>query len=327
MGSALHAIEDYFSHSNFVEAAIMTLEKEGVGGTKVAELVKRLKKTHLGTSAVTFDPKTGQPEIVTGTYAGKANSTVSLLETLQTEVEHGQFTRAFMLGLLRQGGVGLEEIGRRLGEKAGIIGGVIGGVGGAVSGVVSGASSGYDSGGVIGGIVGGVLGGIRGGISGARTGTRIAAGIGGAIGSGVGLVMDLLAVGALEVILAALHVIGIVVDITPLRWLMEAIIDEKVKEKTLQSAKEAPADPATGKTGPTHSELAKDAPDNPLFGVSAHLAGEADKEIGIAMQAAWSAGASGAPVSPDTVTKLVDKFVSVPSHDPWWRTKLLDAVK
>ncbi len=129
MGNALHAIEDYFSHSNFVEAAILTLKKEGVGGKKVDALVDRLKKTTLGEHAVNFDPKTGEPEILTGTYKGKANKTVTELEIFKSELEHGQLTRAFMLGLLRQGGIGLEELGKHLGQSAGAVaGGVLGGI-------------------------------------------------------------------------------------------------------------------------------------------------------------------------------------------------------
>ena len=119
------------------------------------------------------------------------------------------------------------------------------------------------------------------------------------------------------------------VDITPLKSLTDAIIEWRVKANTEESRKEAPTDPVTGKKGPSHSELAKDSPDNPLFGASANLATEVDKEIGIAMQSAWAAGkaSSGAPADTKPVTDLVDKFVSIPSNDPWWRTKLLDYIK
>src|SRR5207302_689404 len=45
LGNALHAVEDYYSHSNFVEAAILILEREHAGGVATTKLVDRLKKT------------------------------------------------------------------------------------------------------------------------------------------------------------------------------------------------------------------------------------------------------------------------------------------
>ncbi len=183
--------------------------------------------------------------------------------------------------------------------------------------------------GLVGQVVGGVLGGIGGLVRGARRGAGIGGDIGGGIGQAAGYFLDKIAVLAIEEIVAILYTIGIVIDITPLKWLVDAIVEWRVKANTEESSKEAPNDPETGKKGPSHSELAKDAPDNPLFGASSHLAVEVDKEFGIAMQSAWAAGktSSGAPADTKPVTDLVDKFVSVPSHDPWWRTKLLDSIK
>lgn len=46
-----------------------------------------------------------------------------------------------------------------------------------------------------------------------------------------------------------------------------------------------------------------------------------DQDFGRAMIAAW--GAAGAnPNAADAVTALVDKYVSQPSSDPWWRPVL-----
>ena len=129
--------------------------------------------------------------------------------------------------------------------------------------------------------------------------------------------------------LASLAAIGIVLNLSQLNRLTDAIIEWRVKANTEVSSKEAPNDPETGKKSFSHSELAKDAPDNPLFGASSYLATEVDKEFGLAMQSAWVAekASPGNPANTKPVTDLVDKFVSIPSHDPWWRTKLLDSIK
>jgi hypothetical protein len=114
-----------------------------------------------------------------------------------------------------------------------------------------------------------------------------------------------------------------------------------------------------GLSGPTHSELAKDSPDNPLYAVSRALAVEADKQIGEQIKQVWAtmpkpteskeSGSEPAPAAPpaeqapaqseqptggpggkgtpqqEAVTSLVDKFISNPADDPWWEPVIKEA--
>lgn len=337
MGNALHAVEDYFSHSNFVEAAIWTLYRSGA---PVGHLVDRMANTALGANAALaggLDEK-GQPKIVTGTYKPGGNDWVSRLELLQTEIEHGQLTKAFIVGLLRQGGIGLEELGQRLGKRAvdssglDVAGGVMGGVLGAVGGAVVGAKQGTDDG-ILGEIAGGIIGAARGGIRGYRAGKQEAEQIGEGVGGGAGHLLDIMATSSLVEIASLLRGMEIAIDISPLHYLVDAIIEARVKSNTDQSAQEAPADSKTGVVGPTHSQIAKDAPDSPLFGVSATLAQEVVKDIGTAMNKVWSPSKPGdapsdpkaASPDPKPVTDLVDKYVSTPSGGDWWQRIVLAA--
>ena len=70
---------------------------------------------------------------------------------------------------------------------------------------------------------------------------------------------------------------------------IDPIIEHLADQQTTASGVEAAG---RGITGPTHSQIAKDAPDHPLFKVSTALAEDADRQIGTAMQAAWAARAT-----------------------------------
>jgi hypothetical protein len=76
-------------------------------------------------------------------------------------------------------------------------------------------------------------------------------------------------------------------------------------------------------TSPTHSEPAKDSPENKLFDASVALAEAADREIGKAMTAAWTAGESAADPATtpeaEAVVKLIDKYVCHPDSESWWQ--------
>jgi hypothetical protein len=350
MGNALHAIEDYFSHSNFTEAAILTLKKEGVGGKKIDTLVDQMKKTDLGEKMVEDFIKSKSsavPEIVTGTYKVSGNKAVTMMEIFKSEIEHGQLTKAFMLGMLRLGGVGAEELGKRLGKNAGgavggVLGGILGGIGGAIGGAERGlfggsgeANQGDEQGkesgtGFLGKIVSGLVGGAaKGAQAGSTAGEKVGGWFGAGTGQSIGFILDKLAVLGIEGAVMALATIGIVLNLQPFKWITDQILEWRVKVETEKTRTEAPTDPETGKKGPSHSELAKDAPDHPLFAASSYLATEVDKEFGLAMQSAWAAenASPGSPANARPVTDLVDKYVSVPSHDPWWRTKLLESIK
>jgi hypothetical protein len=140
---------------------------------------------------------------------------------------------------------------------------------------------------------------------------------------------------------------GIRASMAPSLVIIDQIIDHYTETQTTQSGVEA-----AGRhlTGPTHSQIAKDSPDHPLYGVSVVLAQEADRQIGTAIQAAWTARAGGgagsasgagntgpaaaensqAPTVSDAeaqpVTSLVDKYVSYPAGNNWWRTILIPAL-
>jgi len=126
--------------------------------------------------------------------------------------------------------------------------------------------------------------------------------------------------------------------LAPYLLIIDQIIDHYSEKETSKSGAQAAS---RHLTGPTHSQIAKDAPDHPLYGVSVLLAEEVDRRIGTAMQAAWAAHApapagttpgqaapAGAtpgqatPVSDEEavpVTSLVDTYVSQPSANAWWR--------
>lgn len=346
MGDALHGIEDYFSHSNFTEACIFKLRADPA----MKPLVDKMTETHLGPNMAMLVPTDGKGkvEIQSGTYANGANDWVSRIEALQTEATNGEMRQAFAEGFIRKQGITGEELGRRLGERVGggagriagsVAGGVSGGLDGAASGAARGAASGWSRGsGVWGTAVAmaedigsdAVADGVAGADAGARStgasweasGAAAAGGFGSLAGKSVA---EIIAKVGIDAVLA-------VVDV-PFAALFQA-----AKAGVLEWAAEHETDASGGEArrkglkGPTHSELSKDGPKNPLFGASTTLAKHADKEIGTAMQAAWAAsGSGGAPTGaaqgPPTaaqaaatksVTDLVDKFVAHPDASSWW---------
>ena len=216
MGDALHAVEDYFSHSNFVEACIQTLHDRG--DRRATPLMMQLAMCTSPT-ARTSCSRAGQDgtlQIETGTYATDQDKLVSKLELLQTELEHGYMARYAILGYFRWmqrqgqdiGGRLLGAAGGRAGQILGFLGGGIGGavtgaIGGAGRGLVGGAASGFEAGnrlggggitgaalGAIGGglgAIGGALGGLfGGGAAGAREGAASGAASGRDVGTNVG---------------------------------------------------------------------------------------------------------------------------------------------
>ncbi len=327
MGNALHGVEDYFSHSNFVEAAIFELYSSGA---PVGHLVKQMSDTTLGADAPFAGGKmtaadgpaglVGKPKIVTGTYAPGGNDTVSKLETLKTQVHEGQLVAAAIKGAAMKLGLTIEDIGKAVGAK---IGAPIGGVLGAAAGGVAGASRGARRGGRIGGGigrfvggdvgewlgeeigegVGGVVGGVGGAVdgwdsgkaAGARTGAELLQMVGHLVGIGIqgeaimGISFTAGGIALFKILFPGVSAV--------IAGSFDAAIEHYIDEATKKSATEAKA---KGLTGPTHSELAKDAPDHKLFGVSAALAQIASRDIGAAMATAWASvpASSGTPATP-----------------------------
>ena len=220
MGDALHAVEDYFSHSNFVEACIQTLSDRG--DPRAAPLMRQLAQVHLADRPDLLFPRDdhGTIQIQTGTYATDEDHSISMLELLSTELQHGYMVRYALLGwfrwMERQGAnVGEQLLAAAGGGVGGAIGGVVGGIGGGVAGavggagrgLVGGAAGGYGAGyraggggvagtalgvlggglGAIGGAVSGLFGGAaegarEGAESGQATGSRLGSAAGGAVG-------------------------------------------------------------------------------------------------------------------------------------------------
>jgi len=328
MSSALHAIEDYFSHTNFTEAAIWVLAKENPA--KYKPLMAKMSETTLGIGTATVGglDKKGLPQIVSGTYAPGANNMVSQIELLKTELESGALTVALVKGLMMKAGITADVLANKLGEKMGIkpilrtVEGGIGAVVGGVEGTVKGAASGARTGGAAGRRLGGFLGSL-GEAVGEEMGEQDAEAIIKAAGFTIKGGMVVITAATVDALLAAFPKIALalttIVAIAKSK-LGQKLFDAAAEKKVADSAKEAKA---KGLTGPTHSELAKDAPDHPLFDASASLAVEAVKGIGIAMKAVWEQNKtnppSAEPVGTEAVTNQVDKYVCALDGDGWWR--------
>jgi len=327
LGDALHTVEDYFSHSNFISVAIYTLQQEGAVPPSLAENKAKVDAV-LGADTALLDAK-GRPQIVTGTYATGADTGVSVVEGLKTALHSDEMSRALTLGAMRKLGITPEQVGQRVGAGLGgalgrLGGSVAGGVSGEVSGIASGAKAGWERnsgiaaigsaiwGGIWGGIKGGARGAVEGGSAGEKTGEKVGAAAGGALGAwankSLDEIVDMLGVERIKRLFA---------DISPTILALDALLDyvsqTLAKESTKQAKKQAVG-------GPTHSQLSKDAPDNPLFGASVALAQEADKKIGEKVKEAWE---SPSPGDTTAIDALVDTYISMPADNGWWRSVLI----
>lgn len=373
MGDGLHAIEDYYSHSNFLEACVWYLHNNK---QITDDQYTRLVTTEVGNDAAllgTMSVPQGGPQIITGTYAPGANATVSQLELLCTEVEHGQLTKAFIKGAALKLGITVEDImkkasegGRSFGQTVGgvvggVLGGAVGGVGGAITGAGQGAAEGWreHSGfsalwhGFTGLFSGAASGAASGASQGWNTGESVGGAAGGAVGSVVGGALGLVAGLTLD---AAIVLVGeslILAFFPAIAALLAAaiaavktgIVEKIAQDKTRQAAQDA----QQAGLGPSHSELAKDDPQHHLFEIARALAVDVDRDIGKAMINAWDemakaqtasdqAGQStpeqttSVPQAPipaitESVTSLVDKYVSHPATDLWWHDTVFNAIK
>ncbi|HET9849413.1 MAG TPA: HET-C-related protein [Candidatus Dormibacteraeota bacterium] len=141
IGNGLHAVEDYFSHSDFVDAAIYMLVRDHelpASSPLYKGIVGRRKQ-------LDYDPSGGlahgarRAQIYSGSVRPEGNAMVSKLEILESEIRSGALHKAAILGALRLGWVK----GGEYGEKGlGAVGKVAGGVIGAPIGLVAGAGAG-----------------------------------------------------------------------------------------------------------------------------------------------------------------------------------------
>jgi hypothetical protein len=352
LGNGLHAVEDYFSHSNFIEVALAQLVHEGSLPLNNPLVTAMGRYIGVDPANVRDRPglptvdKFGRPRIVTGTSVGTAATLVGLWETIKTEIKTGELANAFIRGLAirygrpafgKAGGVALGTVGGIIGGAVGAIGGAVrwiaGAVGGLFAGAASGAAMGWHSakhwwqkpfaaiGGLFGGaalgtMVGaGAFGGPAGGaVGGWRTGQRI----GGAIGRGVFGTAGAAIFGALGLGGAALVHLG--------GRLLAAVDRTILGEGLIPIGTRASIRAAPYGSGPTHSQIAKDDPEHPLFGPSRALAHEADVQIGRAIIAAWS-GTGPVQTRAAAVEALVDVYVAHPYAVGWWRSVLLPAAR
>jgi hypothetical protein len=290
--------------------------------------------------------KFGRPRIVTGTSVGTAATLVGLWETIKTEIKTGELANAFIRGLAirygrpafgKAGGVALGKVGGLIGGAIGAIGGAVRWIAGAVGGLFAGAASGAAMGwhsakhwwqkpfAAIGGLFGGAAlgtmvgagafgGPAAGAVGGWRTGERI----GGAIGRGVFGTAGAAIFGALGLGGAALVYLG--------GKLLAAVDRTILGEALIPIGTRASIRAAPYGSGPTHSQIAKDDPEHPLFGASRALAVEADVQIGRAIIAAWS-GTGPIQTRAAAVEALVDVYVAHPYAVDWWRSVLLAAAR
>ena len=90
----------------------------------------------------------------------------------------------------------------------------------------------------------------------------------------------------------------------------------------------APGTQPAGQAAPPMVPVAKDAPDNPLMGVVGLLVDKVEADVRATIEAAWNAMGptfAGNPGVSQAVTSLVDRYISNPTQDSWWRPILLDA--
>jgi hypothetical protein len=337
MGDGLHVVEDYFSHSNFTEVALAQLVGEGAIRPDNPLVLAMGRYIGVDPARVGTDPL-HRPLIVTGTYAPAGNAAVSAWETIKTEIRTGALRSAFVRGfVLRYGWQGVGGGGRAV---LGTIGGTLAagpaavgaGAAGLVTGAGRGAAEGWRSAGhwwsrpfaAAGGfLAGAATGAARGAASGARSGWRAGTAVGGAIGQGV--------FGAAGVALTGTTIAAVMTVATPLLAAAQAALlsrgGRRAVERTIErGTRESISRRDPRVPLPTHAQIAKDAPDHPLFSASAALAQEADREIGRAMISAW-ASTGTAQQRQATVDPLVDRFVAHPQAGAWWRPVLLAAAR
>ena len=348
LGNGLHAVEDYFAHSNFIEVALAQLVHEGSLSSDNPLVVAMSHYIGVDPSNVQDRPGLptvdiyGRPRIVTGTSVGQAANLVGLWETLKTELKTGELRNAFRRGLvICYGRRPFGAAGRwLLGKAGGVVGGALGAIrgamhwlGGTVGGLFKGAAAGAGAGwhrakhwwqkpfaalgGLFSGAAHGTVAGAKttaGPVTGAVGGWRRGERIGGDIGQEV-----FGTAGA-----AIMGVAGSGVSL--LAGAIIAAIDRTIGEKIIPAGTRGSIKAAPYGSGPTHSQIAKDDPEHPLFGASRSLAHEADLQIGRAIIAAWS-GKGPIKARVAAVEALVDVFVAHPFTVRWWRSVLLSAAR
>jgi hypothetical protein len=348
LGNGLHAVEDYFAHSNFVEVALAQLQHEGEVGENNPKVTAMHNYYEVDPTNIDTD-KFGRPQIVTGTSAPGASETVGTWEAVKTELRNDEFRRVFLRGAFLRYGRDLPiEAGRKLPNLIGSgVGAVLGAAGGAVTGAARGAAAGWRGArhwyqkplAAIGGFLGGAFRGFfQGAASGAKAGWRIGGQVDAAVGSPLGHLGGFvgrlagfgLGAAAAAVVLALLGLVALVT--VPGGSALQARAKRRMAEGTRQTVSEAGAKKVPL---PTHSQIAKDDPDHPLHGAADRLAHIADREIGRQMIKVWESKGTEQQEAVAAAQALVDLYMAHPQQvditrpqaDPWWKAELISLVK
>jgi hypothetical protein len=339
MGNGLHAMEDYFAHSNFTDACLYMLVADGSLSSQSPIYTKLAARG----ADLNYDPSGGvaggaaRPAIMTGTVRETGNKDVSLLEELRSEIKSGWLTKAAIIGSARlsakKAGVAGATVGGVIGKGIGGALGVLPGAAiGGVSGALHGAAEGWREGhGIwaplkaIGGFFRGLFSGMAGGaVEGATIGANVLGAAGAyAGGTVVGGIAGLAAGSSLAAVIALIDA-GIAVYVGRKRryddkmrqYQRDAYRNDRKAEQTQTAPKRAGA-----ALDPNHSQLAKDDLDHPIHTAARALAVHVDSKMGRLMIEAWDSGA--APKQVKALEDAVDEFVSNPADRKWWRQPLL----
>jgi len=334
-GDALHTMQDYYSHSNFLEVTLTMLHSEGSLADPVWRQLAYFWLTqqglHLADIGLGLPQVMGgaKADIVTGTYT-KETAAASTWENIELGIKiGGSLQNAFLLGWMRKYGLPGVASAKASGASAGgsvgkTIGGTAGATKGAItegaSGAASGAQAGWQKGqGVVdsaekalsgalsqgkkGAAHGGSAGWQSGSAAGQQTGTQLGGKAGEAVGTAkAGIQFELIR----EASNALLNTARL------------GIINKKLHAKA--EANQKAAIEASDPNVPTHAQLAKDDPNHPLIPTAGALTQAITRAAGDRMQAAWK-NPNRAAARQD-VARLVDEYVSHPASNPWWRSVL-----
>ena len=359
LGNGLHAVEDYFAHSNFVEVALDQLGPAGRTAAnepgeqhegRIAANNPALEATRhyagvdpkhiVGPDGKTTD-NLKRPRIVTGTSAKDSGDTVGKWEVIKTEIGNHEFLKAAIRSAAKRPWAAFRTIGKQmlsrvpgalagvaLGVPASIVGGAIGGAAGFLGGAAKGAAEGWRTGHGLSkvwtALKGLGVGAAKGLVSGGKTGGSLGWKLGSGAGQkGVGFIGGLLGRIPIlrEVVGAASLVAGAVLGAVVE---FAPVLSTGVKALARHEMKGATQDTIKENPGrlPTHSQIAKDDPDHPLHNAAARLARVADRDIGKVVSDVW---AGKRPVV--EAQDLVDRYVAHPQAGDWWQKDLLDVVR
>ena len=326
LGNGLHAVEDYFAHSNFIEVALAKLAKEGAL-SQANPLVRAFHRYYKVQPDQQPADSLARPGIITGTSAPGPGDEVGKWEAIKAELENAEIRKALMRGaVIRYGWQKPAAAGRTaIGAVGGVVGAGVGGAVGAVAGLGSGAGHGAAEGwrsahhwwskpfAAVGGLFkGAVTGAGHGAVSGAKTGWRVGEKAGGAVGEVAGGGVGVAAVAPLFFTLHLLVAAGLAAA--------KSRLDKKARRKMQENTRKT-VDPTQPNQPPTHSQIAKDDIEHPLHAAAAELARAADVSFGKMMIEVWAGRRSVSDAQ-----RLVDDFLVHPyENEAWWKPILLKA--